>query len=82
MVFLLLYINALELNAVACLAGFVCKVVLKEHKCVLCKHLLLKCNTHYLNIKSEVYGILSFISIARQLVIIHLWTPLIQSSLQ
>jgi hypothetical protein len=49
------YICALELNAVVCVAGFVCKVVLKEHKCVLCKYLLLKCNTDYLNVKYEVF---------------------------
>jgi hypothetical protein len=50
-----LYVYASELNAVAYLAGFVCKVVLKEHKCVLCKRLLLKCNTDYLNVKSEYF---------------------------
>jgi hypothetical protein len=42
-----LYVFTLELNTVAYVAGFVCEVVLQEHKCVLCKHLLLKCNTDY-----------------------------------
>jgi hypothetical protein len=66
-----LYVYALELNAVAYLAGFVCKVFLKEHKCVLCKHLLLKCNTDYLNVKSEAFCILSFVSIARRIACTH-----------
>jgi hypothetical protein len=42
-------------NAVAYSAGFVCKVVLKGHKCVLCRHLLLKCNADYSNVKCEVF---------------------------
>jgi hypothetical protein len=50
-----IYVYTTEVNAVAYSAGFVCKVVLKGHKCVLCRHLLLKCNADYLNVKSEVF---------------------------